>query len=90
MAIEWDPAKGASNRSKHGVELADAALALEDELALTVFDPDSESEDRFVTLDMSPTGSVLVVVFTIRGERVRLISAREATRREQRQYEVGT
>ncbi len=88
--VDWDPAKATSNRRKHGVDFADAALALEDELALTVLDPDSSDEDRFVTLGMDPTGKVLVVVFTIRGDRVRLISAREATKREQREYEVGT
>ena len=88
--VEWDPAKAASNRRKHGVDFADAALALEDELALTVLDPDSDEEDRFVTLGMDSTGKVLVVVFTIRGDRVRLISARDATKHEQREYEVGT
>ena len=81
--------KAASNERKHGVAFADAAIALEDELAVTVLDPDSDDEDRFVTLGMDPSGKLLVVVFTIRDERVRLISAREATKREKRMYEVA-
>ncbi len=56
--MEWYPAEAASNRRKHGVDFADAALALEDELALTVLDPDSDEEDRFVTLGMDSTGDL--------------------------------
>ena len=86
--MEWDAAKAKANLSKHGVDFADAVLALEDEQALTRADTGSDDEARFVTLGMDPSGRLLVVVFTFRGEAVRLISAREATRREQRQYEV--
>jgi uncharacterized DUF497 family protein len=67
---------------------AAAALALEDEQALTRPDTASTDEERYVTLCMDPMGRLLVVAFTFRGESVRLISAREATKREQRQYEV--
>jgi uncharacterized protein len=88
--VEWDPAKAASNQRKHGVAFADAVVALEDDLAVTVPDPDSDDEDRFVTLGMDPSGKLLVVVFTLRGDRVRLISARQAAKHEQRTYEVGT
>jgi len=88
--VEWDPAKAASNQRKHGVAFADAVVALEDDLAATVPDPDSDDEDRFVTLGMDPSGKLLVVVFTLRGDRVRLISARQADKHEQRTYEVGT
>jgi uncharacterized protein len=87
VQIEWDPAKAESNKRKHGVEFPDAALALEDELALTVLDPGSDYEDRYITLGVDPQGVLLVVVFTIRGERIRLISARQATSRERREYE---
>ncbi len=90
MDVEWDPAKAASNQRKHGVAFADAVVALEDDLAATVPDPDSDDEDRFVTLGMDPSGKLLVVVFTLRGDRVRLISARQADKHEQRTYEVGT
>jgi uncharacterized DUF497 family protein len=82
---EWDPKKAAANRRKHGVDFADAATALHDEWALTVRD-EHPSEERFVTLAMDALGRVLVVVYTWRGGQVRLISARSATRSEQRQY----
>jgi uncharacterized DUF497 family protein len=87
VELEWDPAKAASNLEKHGVDFADAAVALEDPLALTMRDPASEGEERFISLAMDPLGQLLVVVFTTRGERTRLISARQATSRERRQYE---
>jgi uncharacterized protein len=87
VSYEWDPHKAEVNLQKHGVDFADAALALEDERALTVPDAASTSEDRFVTLGVDPLGRVLVVVYTWRADSIRLISARKATRREQRQYE---
>ena len=89
VELEWDPAKARSNQEKHGVEFADAAVALEDELALTILDPASDEEDRFVSLCRDPHGVVLAVVFTWRGDVIRLISARRATSRERKQYEVG-
>jgi len=87
VSLEWDPAKADSNLTKHGVDFADATLALEDERALTVPDDASATEDRFITLGMGPLGRILVVVYAWRGDRIRLISARKATRREREQYE---
>lgn len=84
--IEFDPSEAASNVRKHGVGFADAEQALRDPLAVTIEDPDAESEQRFVTLGMDSLGRVLVVVYTLRGERVRLISARKASRGESEQY----
>lgn len=84
--IEFDPSKAVSNVRKHGVSFADAEQALRDPLALTIEDPDAESEQRFVSLGMDSLGRVLVVVYTLRGERVRLISARKASRGESEQY----
>lgn len=81
--------KAKSNLKKHGVAFADAALALEDEFALTVSDPIRRDEERFITLGADPAGRVLVVVFSWRGEEIRIISARVATRRERRDYEEG-
>jgi uncharacterized DUF497 family protein len=86
MAFEWDPFKAATNLAKHGVDFADAATALHDDHALTVLDQ-TEEESRFVTLGLDPMGRLLVVVYTWRDDRVRIISARRATRRERRQYE---
>lgn len=84
---EWDRKKAQSNLQKHGVDFADAALALEDPMALTMSDPDFEAEDRFLTIGSDPRGRVLVVAYTWRSETARIISARKATRKERRQYE---
>ena len=87
MEYEWDPKKAELNRRKHGVDFADAVLALEDGQALTIPDPFSDEEERFISIGADPSGSLLVVVHTWRGDRFRLISARRATSRERRHYE---
>jgi uncharacterized DUF497 family protein len=87
VIVEWDPAKARSNRKKHGVDFADAAVALEDEFALTIEDTSSRDEQRFVTLCRDPHERVIVVVFTLRGDTVRIISARKATGSERKAYE---
>ena len=89
MDYEWDPRKAAENLRKHGVDLADAVIALEDENALTIEDPDHE-EQRFKTLGMGPNLNVLFVVHCERHEdRIRIIFARKADRKETRQYFRG-
>ena len=87
MSYEWDPAKARANFAKHGVRFADAVTVLEDDLALTMLDPSSDLEERWITLGRNALGRVIVVVYTWRGENVRLISARPATAREKSQYE---
>jgi uncharacterized DUF497 family protein len=84
--IEFDPSKAAANLRRHKVSFAHAEQALRDPLAVTIEDPDSQGEQRFVTLGMDSLGRVLVVVHTPRGDRVRLISARKASRGESEQY----
>lgn len=84
---EWDPAKAKSNLDKHEIDFADAVRVLADEFALTLFDDDSDEEDRFVTMGMDAKGRILVVVYTWREERIRIISARKAEKFERRQYE---
>lgn len=84
---EWDPRKAAENFKKHGVDFADAATVLHDEQAITVRD-DEGNEERYVTIGMDALGNVLVVVYTWRGERPRLISARKAKPQEREQYGV--
>jgi uncharacterized protein len=84
---EWDPAKAAANLAKHHVDFADAALSLEDPLALTMPDPDAVDEERFVTLAADPTGRILVTVFAHVGDNVRIISARRASPGERKRYE---
>ena len=88
METEWDPAKARANLRKHGVRFADATSALEDAEAVSVREEGAD-EERWVSVGMDSLGRILVVVYTWRGERVRLISARPATRREARQYEEG-
>lgn len=92
-AFNWDPAKAASNLAKHGVAFAYATSVFLDPLALTVFDEaHSTSEERWFTLGMANDGRVLAVSHTYLYEtaaqvRIRIISAREATRRERKDYE---
>lgn len=71
--IEFDPTKARANLRKHRVSFADAEQALRDPFAVTIDDPDAEGEQRFVTLGMDTLGRVLVVVHTVRGDRIRLI-----------------
>jgi uncharacterized DUF497 family protein len=86
MEYEWDPDKAAASLRRHGVDFADAVGVFEDEYALRREDPDAQSEQRFVITGMDFLGRVLVVVYTYRGERIRPISARRATRREREHY----
>jgi uncharacterized DUF497 family protein len=84
--IEFDPAKAQANARKHKVSFAHAEQALRDPLAVTIEDPDSEGEQRFVTLGMDALGRILIVVHTPREDRIRLISARKASRGEAEHY----
>lgn len=87
MCFQYDPTKAASNLKKHGMSFADAEGVFYDPLAIHQLDPDSEDEERFVAVGMGSAGIILVVVYTLRGEGVRLISARRATRHEVKSYE---
>ena len=86
MAYEWDPNKAIANIEKHGIDFADAVTVFDDGHAITIDDPDYD-EQRFVTIAMDAFGQILVVVYTWRGNIIRLISARKATKRERKQYE---
>lgn len=88
--FEWDPAKAASNLQKHGVSLAEAATVFFDPLSITVPDPlHSVGEQRFVITGLSYQHRHLVVVHSVRGDRIRIISARLATPSERKNYESG-
>lgn len=89
MELEWDPRKASVNLRRHGVDFADAGTVLHDEQAITIPDEGSDEEDRLITLGMDALGRVLVVVYTWREDRPRIISARTATPRERRQYEAA-
>lgn len=89
MDFEWDPGKAAENLRKHGVDFADAVIALEDESALTIEDRD-HPEQRFKTLGLGPDLKVLFVVHAERHENlIRIISARKADRSQTKQYYQG-
>lgn len=83
MEIEWDAGKAAANEEKHGVRFEEAATSLLDPMALAQEDESSEGEARWVLIGMSANARLLTVVYTLRDEnRIRLISARKATRKE--------
>jgi uncharacterized DUF497 family protein len=88
MSIEWDSRKAVANLLKHRIDFADATTVLDDDRGVTMRDELSTEEDRCVTLGMDALGRLLVVVYTWRGNTVRLISARQATTQERRQYGV--
>ncbi len=88
--FEWDPPKAAENARKHGVTFGEASTVFGDPLSSAFPDPDhSLTEERLVLVGRSDRDRVLVVMFTERAERVRLISARPATRPEREAYESG-
>lgn len=88
--FDWDPAKAARNLKNHKVSFEEASTVFGDPLAMLMADPDhSEDEERYLLLGMSIHRRLLVVGFAERPPLTRLISAREATRRERRQYEEG-
>lgn len=90
MKIEWDPRKAKSNLKKHGVSFEEAATALSDPMAATGADPDhSVVEERYVTFGVSQKGRLLVVSHTEKGETIRIISARRASKGEREIYEEG-
>ena len=89
LKVTWDPAKAASNFRKHKIRFSDAESLLFDPMALTVADESAEGEQRFVSIGADALCRILVLVYAYRGEEIRLISARRATRGERKAYEEG-
>ena len=88
LLFEWDPNKAERNERLHGISFDEACTTFEDPLSKTIDDPlHSENEERFVLIGQSIRRRILVVVHTEREERIRVISARQATKRERRAYE---
>ena len=88
LLFEWDRTKAGANIKKHRVSFEEASSIFGDPMSTTIEDPQvSSGEYRFVTIGQSLLGQLLVVVHTGRDDRIRIISARKATRSEQRQYE---
>jgi len=88
MAFEWDTNKAATNLAKHGVSFDEAKTVFDDPLYIDFYDPDhSDDEYRYIMIGMSAQNRLLLVAYTERGDLIRLISAREATRVEKKAYE---
>ena len=86
--VEWDPLKDRTNRARHGVSFTEAASVFSDPLEIKVPDPEhSLNENRFYSVGRSESGKLLVVVYTERNGKIRIISARRPTRTERRSYE---
>jgi uncharacterized protein len=88
LEFQWDETKDARNLKKHGVTFDEASSVFRDPLAKVVPDPtDPSGEDRAIMMGHSNQGRLLLVVFTERADRIRILSARKATRRERQGYE---
>jgi len=86
MDYEWDEEKARTNARKHDVDFADAVGVFDDPHALSMRDA-TPNEERFIAVGADLLGRILVVVYTYRGERIRIISARRATSSERKAYE---
>jgi uncharacterized DUF497 family protein len=88
LSVEWDPSKAEANVRLHRVSFEEAASVFLDPLGQTISDPDhSQAEERFVLLGYSYRSRLIVVVHSERGDSIRIVSARLATRNERRKYE---
>lgn len=88
LQFDWDPKKARRNVDRHGVSFDEASTAFRDTMSITIPDPaHSETEDRLVLVGYSYRNRLIVVVHTDRNDRIRIISARPATRRERIRYE---
>jgi uncharacterized protein len=88
VEFEWDPEKADANLRDHGVAFTEAQTVFGDPLEITIPDPDhSEGEFRFLSIGRSEADRLLIVSYTERGSRIRIISAREAAPKERRDYE---
>ena len=91
LVFEWDSEKAEANRKKHRMTFEEALTVFADPLSLTIQDPDhSTGELRFANIGRSAGGHTLVVIHVERGENIRIISARKASRQERQTYEEGT
>jgi uncharacterized protein len=90
MQFEWNKDKARVNLSKHEVSFDEAKTVFDDPLYIDFYDPDhSKDEDRYIIIAQSDQGRLMVVSYTERKQKIRLISAREATRKEKEAYEKG-
>ena len=89
LKFEWDTNKAKNNLQKHSVSFEEASTVFGDTLSSTIIDPDHSSlgEERFITVGMSYQQRLLIVAHCDRGENIRIINARRATRQEKKSYE---
>ena len=88
LLFEWDPSKAKKNIETHGISFDEASTAFRDTLSVTIHDPlHSAEEDRFILIGNSHRNRLLVIVHTEREDKIRIISARNATKKERKQYE---
>ena len=87
LQFEWDPQKALQNNEKHGITFEEAATVFGDPLFITVIDDEhSIDEERFITIGLSSQSQLLILAHTDRGGRIRIISARKATKAEEQFY----
>ena len=89
LNFEWDEEKAKANLRNHRVSFEEASTVFSDPFSITIPDPDHQTEQRYIDIGNSDRGQVLVVVYTERGARIRIISCRKATPTERRRYEEG-
>ena len=88
LIFEWDEEKASANSIKHGVAFTESGTVFGDEQSITISDlKHSQEEPRLITMGLAQTGRLLVVIHTERGNHLRIISARVASRKERKQYE---
>ncbi len=88
LEFEWDPKKAEANRARHGIDFEEALTIFRDPLA-RIFEDELHSDDepREIIIGHSLKQRLVLACFTVRGTRIRIISAREATRLERQDYE---
>jgi hypothetical protein len=90
MEFEWDKPKAKSNLSKHSISFEEAQTVFDDPLYVDFYDPDhSEEEHRYIIIGESSKSHILLVSYTERGDKIRIISARQVTQQERKAYQEG-
>lgn len=84
--LEFDPSKQQKNLGKHGIDFELASTVLDDPYSLTLDDYSDHNEERYFTVGIAINGQILVVNWTLRGDNLRLISARDASPQQKRDY----
>jgi hypothetical protein len=88
LTFEWDEKKANENLEKHGTSFDEAKTVFNDPFSVTIYDPDhSIDEHRYIDIGLSSKGRLIVVSYIERGEKIRIISSRKATKKEQKDYE---